>query len=265
MIWALVTKTWRDHWKSTISWTVGLFSMVAIELIVYPTIKRAGAGMSQLIESMPASFKSVFRMNDYTSGPGFLGAELFSMMVPLIFIAVGAAAGARATAEEESSGTADILLALPVTRAKIVLSKTFAALAVIFGLTVVLILSLVVGVRMAGLVITNSGLIGASIQTALLGVLFTGVALLIGALTGRKSIALGISIALSIAMFILYSLAPLVNSIGRTVWLNPFQWAIGGEPLLTGLSFGHTITLTVVSAALIFFAVLAFNRRDISS
>jgi hypothetical protein len=39
MIWALVTKTWRDHWKGTLSLGIGLVAIVAMELLVYPTVK----------------------------------------------------------------------------------------------------------------------------------------------------------------------------------------------------------------------------------
>jgi ABC-2 type transport system permease protein len=265
MIWALVTKTWRDHWKSTLSWGIGLFAIAAIELMVYPTIKKTGASMNQMIESMPEAFKSIFRMNDYTSGPGFLGTELFSMMVPLIFIAVGANAGARATAEEEATGTADLLLALPLARTKIILSKTFAALMIIVGLAAILAVTLLAGIGLVDLVSPTSGLIAGCVEMALLGALFTGVGLLVGALTGRKGIALGASIALGIAAFILYSLAPLMKTLDSWLWLNPFQWAIGNEPLRNGIDAGYAVTLILVSVGLILSAVVAFNRRDISS
>lgn len=211
MIWTLITKTWRDHWKGTLSWSLGLFSMTVIELLVYPTVKKSAAGTAQLMESMPEAFKSVFRMTDYASGPGFLGAELFSFMVPLILIAVGANAGARATAEEETAGTADLLLTLPLSRTKIILSKAFASLAVVAFLSILLAITLLVGVDLVGLVTPSAGLIAACVDVALLGTLFTGVGLLIGAVAGRKGIALGVSIALALAAFLLYSLAPLVD------------------------------------------------------
>jgi ABC-2 type transport system permease protein len=265
MIWALVTKTWRDTWKGTLSWGIGLVAIVAMELLVYPTFKESGQGMQKLLESMPAAFKSIFRMNDFTSGPGFLSTELFSMMIPLIFIAVGANAGARATAEEEGTGTADLLLALPLTRTKIILSKTFAALAVLVGLAVVLFLTLIIGVGPAKLVTPTSGLVAGCVEMALIGSLFTGVGLLAGAVSGRKGIALGVSIALAIAEFVLFSLAPLMKSFDRWVWLNPFQWAIGNNPIRNGIESGYAITLLLVTAGLILSSVDAFDRRDISN
>ncbi|OIQ78548.1 ABC-2 family transporter protein [mine drainage metagenome] len=265
MIWTLVVKTWRDHWKSTLSWSIGTMAITVVELMVYPTVKKSAAGTAQLLETMPDAFKTIFRMSDYTSGPGFLGAELFSMMMPLIFIAIGANAGARATAEEESSGTADLLLTLPVSRTKIILAKTFAPLVVLLLLAVLLTVTLIIGSGFAGLVTPTSGVIAASFQVMLIGALFTSVALLIGALFGRKGLALGVSMALAIATFLLYSLAPLTSWLEHWLWLNPFQWAIGNDPLRNGLDVGHTITNLIVTAVLILLSVVAFNRRNITS
>lgn len=265
MIWVLITKTWRDHWKGTLSWAFGLFSIAAIQLMVYPTVKKSAAGTAQLMESMPEAFKTVFRMTDYTSGPGFLGAELFSFMVPLILIAVGANAGARATAEEETMGTADLLLTLPLSRTKIILSKVLASLVVIIVLSTLLAFTLLIGVDLAGLVTPRAGLIAACVDVALLGSLFTAVGLLVGALAGRKGIALGASIALALAAFLLYSLAPLVGWLADWLWINPFQWAIGNDPLRNGIDGGYAFRFLLVTTALIFGAVTAFNRRDIST
>jgi len=265
MIWTLVTKTWRDHWKGTLSWGIGLFSIAAIQLLVYTTVKKSAAGTAQMIDSMPEAFRDVFRMTDYTSGPGFLGAELFSFMVPLILIAVGANSGARATAEEESMGTADLLLTLPLSRTRIILAKTFASLVVVIVLSAFLALTLLVGVDLVGLETPKEGLMAACVSCALLGSLFTGVGLLVGALAGRKGIALGVSTALALAAFLLYSLAPLVDWLENLLWINPFQWALGNTPLLNGLDLGYAFTLLLVTIGLLFSAVMAFGHRDISS
>lgn len=265
MIWTLTLKTWRDHWKGTLSWAIGTLAITVIELFVYPTVKKSAAAMPQLLESMPEAFKSIFRMTDYMSGPGFLGAELFSMVIPLIFIAVGANAGARVTAEEETTGTADLLLALPISRTKIILTKTIACLALVAALAILLTITLIIGVGVVDLVTPTYGLIAGGVQAALIGALFTGVGLLVGALTGRRGMALGVSIALAIATWILYSLAPLVDWLEHWLWINPFQWAIGNDPLRNGIDSGYALRFLLVTAGLISAAVFAFNRRDISS
>jgi ABC-2 type transport system permease protein len=265
MISALVIKTWRDHWKGTLGWALGIFSITAMELLIYPTIRKAATGISQLLDNMPSAMKTMFRMTDYTSGPGFLAAELFSFTLPLIFIAIGASAGARATAEEESTGTADLLLALPLSRTRIILSKVFASLAILAAISALLAITLIIGTNFEGLSVSTSGLIAASAEVGLLGALFMSISLLVGALTGRKGIALGLAMAVAVAAYLLYSLAPLVKALDRWLPVNPFQWTVGNDPIRNGMDRGYAITLLLITICLILSAVVAFNRRDISS
>jgi hypothetical protein len=103
------------------------------------------------------------------------------------------------------------------------------------------------------------------LAVVLIGSLFTCFRLLAGALSGGMGIALGVSIALDIAEFILFSLAPLMKSIDRWGWLYPFQWMIGNNPFRIGIDDGYTITLQLVTAGLILSAVVTIDRRDISN
>ena len=123
MLLPLLLKTWRDRWRGLVAWTTGLVLITAVELYVYPSIRDSGEGMEALIEGFPDAMQEIFRMSDYTSGAGFLNVEMFSIIVPLVFIAVGATWGAGGTADEEEKGTADLLLTLPVSRAAIVVTK----------------------------------------------------------------------------------------------------------------------------------------------
>ena len=58
--------------------------------------------------------------------PGYLGTELFSLIVPLLLIIAAVATGARAIAGEEERGTLDLLMSLPVTRRRVTAEKLAA-------------------------------------------------------------------------------------------------------------------------------------------
>lgn len=264
MLSTLLTKSWRDHWKGLASWAGGLIAIAAIQLWVYPSIKESSAGVSQMIESYPEAFKEVFRMTDYTSGSGFLNVELFSFMVPLILIAVGVSWGASATAEEEHRGTADILLALPVSRVRIIVTKMIATALVLLGLCLVLTATLIIGTRLVDIDVPAANLFAASFSCALLGMLYASLGFLMGALVGRPGIATGVGIALGIAAFVLYSLAPLVDTFDAVTPVNPFQWALGGDPIINGLALSDVGWLAGTSVVILAASVIAFNRRDIS-
>ncbi len=266
MLATLVVKTWRDHWRAMLGWSLGLAGIASVQLAVYPSVRDAAAGTSQLMNSFPEAFKTMFRITDYTSGPGYLGAELFSIMVPLVFIGVGASFGSSATAVEEERGTADLLLTLPVTRTKVLLAKLLALLAAQAALGLALWLVLLVGTRAVDLSgVSAWGLLAACTAAVLLGWLYTGIGLAVGAWSGHRAVALGAAIGLALAAFLLFSLGPLVDALQPWLKVTPFHWAMGNDPLRNGMSAGYVALLVGASLALYGLAVLAFLRRDIST
>jgi len=263
MLLPLLLKTWRDRWRGLVAWTTGLVLITAVELYVYPSIRDSGEGMEALIEGFPDAMQEIFRMSDYTSGAGFLNVEMFSIIVPLVFIAVGATWGAGGTADEEEKGTADLLLTLPVSRAAIVATKSAATIGVLVGLMAVLAVTLIVGSGMVDLGVASSRLVAACVMSGLLGVLYAGLGFLVGAATGRRGIALGVAFTLAIAGFLLYSLSPMVEGFENINPVNPFQWAVGGDPLNNGIDIGYALRLALLSAVLFAGSLVAFRRRDI--
>ncbi|HEY0616738.1 MAG TPA: ABC transporter permease subunit [Kribbella sp.] len=78
-----------------------------------------------------------------TTGPGFLNAELFTLLLPAVFPVYGIGHGARAPAGEEDDGTLDLLLVTPITGGRIVLQKALALLTCLFVLGATLFVSTV--------------------------------------------------------------------------------------------------------------------------
>lgn len=265
MTWTLVVKTWRDHWRGSIAWAVGLVAIIAMELWVYPSIRSSTEGMDALMESYPEAFREFFRMSDFASEIGFLNVEVFSLVVPLVLIAVGTSWGAGATADEEEKGTADLLFTLPLSRGRIVLAKATATVGILLALAIVLTASLVVGGAIIDLAIPATQFAAASAACALLGLLYGSVALLAGAVVGRRGVAMGVTIALALAGYLTYSLSPMVDAFETINPVNPFDWALGPDPLSNGMNIGSAALLLLVSVALAVVAAVAFNRRDIRS
>ena len=265
MLATLILKTWRDHWRAILGWSLGLAALAGVELAVYPTIRNASVGMSKLMDSFPPALKTMFRITDYTSGPGFLSTELFSIMVPLVFICVGASWGSSATTTEEERGTGDLLLTLPISRTDVVMGKLIAIVTALAGLGVLLWVVLVLGSRAVNLHVGTLDLAWACAAVVLLGWVYAGIGLLIGALSGRHAIALGSSIALALAAFLLYSLGPLVHALQPWLKATPFHWALGNDPLRNGVPLQYAGLLVLVSVGLFAAAALAFQRRDIGT
>ena len=261
----LLLKTFRDHGRAFFFWTLGLLAMVAMTVSVYPTVHSSSAGLATFLNNYPQALKQIFRMQDYTTGPGYLSTELFSLMLPLVFISIGSSWGSNATAQEEERRTADILLTLPISRVRILCTKIVAAILAQILLAVVVVLLLVIGIRFVNLSIGTSKIIAGALTGVLLGILFNSVATLMGAIWGKKSIALGGAIGLALPAFLIYSLAPLVKAFDYITSFNPFDWTVGSRPLFNGIDIGYTLWSLLLTIVLYSASLYVFKRRDIKA
>lgn len=259
---ALLVRVLRERVRGLVGWTTGLVSLVAVQISVYPTIRDSRQGWADLTDEFPDAFRRIFRIEDYTSPTGYLSTELFSFMVPLIFIGLSVTWAARAGAEEEENGTADVLFSLPVARSTILLWRLAGVGTTTAWLTTASVVSLVIGTNAVDMDVGAVGLARASLACAVLGWVFGGVALVGACWTGRRGVGLGAGLGCAITAFVLYSLAPLVSAFDALLPANPFQWTVGQSPLVRGVN-GWYVTLALVSiAALSAAAAVGYAHRD---
>jgi ABC-2 type transport system permease protein len=242
-----------------------MVTIAAFQLAVYPSIKKDVAAFEELADSFPEAMKFFFDIENYTSPSGYLNVEMFSLVVPFVFLSVGVAAGAAATAGEEERGTLDILLALPVHRTTVLLDKFAALMLSLLALAAITVGALLVGTRLVDLDISLRLLVEGTAASLLLGLLYGAVGLLLGALTGRRGAALGGGVALALAAFLLESLAPAADWLEPWQPVSPWYWLLGNEPVRNGLDLGYAALSVVVTAAFVGAAVATFRRRDITT
>lgn len=262
---AIITKTLRDRWRSTTAWSAGLLAIITLQLYIYPTVATSSGAMQEYIDAFPEALKTIFRLEDYFSGAGFLGTELFSLMIPLILISVAAARGSTAIAGEIEAGTADILFALPISRTRILVSKMFALILELLFLVTLAVTSIAIGATMVDMQISTISLITATSASGLMALVFGSIALFAGSLTGKKGVATGLAIAFAIAALLFYSLAPIVDTFDYLSPFNPMNWAINGNPLSNGITFISFVKLLFVFATFSAFAILSFKKHDIKA
>jgi beta-exotoxin I transport system permease protein len=108
-------------------------------------------------------------------------------------------------------------------------------------------------------------LASATTSAALLALSFGAIAVLVGAATGRRSLAIGVPAAGAVAAYLVSSLAALVDFLDTVKLASPFYHYAASDPLRHGLDLDHAgflVLLAVVAAAL---APLAFERRDLQT
>lgn len=103
----------------------------------------------------------------------------------------------------------------------------------------------------------------ASLGAALLAVLTGFLALLIGAATGSRAIAIGVSTAFFAAGYLAVGLSGLVTAIEPLRYVSPFYYANGTSPIEHGVPLGHFGLLGVVCVVLLAATVAVFERRNL--
>lgn len=257
-----------DLRRSLAWWSLGLVGMVALQVSVYPTV-RDDSGFSDLTKNYPEVFKKLFSFGgaefDYTSSAGYLGTELFSLMVPLLLIIAAVATGARAIAGEEERGTLDLLLSLPVTRRRVAAEKLAAMAVEVIVLGLVLLVSLWIGVRAVDMTLSVGNLAAAVAGAVLLAMGFGAIALVVGAASGSRGAAIGVASALAVAAYLVNSLAALVSQLEPFQRLTPFYHYTSPDPLRNGVAWAHLGVLALIVALASVAALVAVDRRDLGT
>jgi ABC-2 type transport system permease protein len=255
------TKTLRDQRRGLIAWGIGTCLTVVIMAAIWPSF--SDIDLNPLLEQYPEARKDLFNVTDMTTGAGYLNAELFSLMLPAIFIIFAVSRGARLIAGEEEDGTLDLLATMPVSRRLVLLEKG-AALAIGVGvLAVVLFASTSLSSLAFGLDIPVLNALNGALAVFFIGLEFGLVALALGAGTGHRGFAAGVAGGLAGASYLLYLVAQLVDSLHPLRVASPFYQAISEGPIGPSLPL-IAWTMLVVGLVALAAAVPVFDRRDLA-
>ena len=126
----LFLKTLRDGRRALAWWSIGLVALAAYVTSLWPTVRENAVQFNEFLDNAPdalRAFAGGVRV-DFATGPGYLNSQVFTFMVPLLFLIFAIRLGSRATAAEEQTGTMDLLLSAPVPRVRVI-GHTFAAMA----------------------------------------------------------------------------------------------------------------------------------------
>jgi ABC-2 type transport system permease protein len=250
--------------RAAIGWGIGLAAVAAMYAAFYPSITQSAPDLQAYVDKMPDAVKELVGSN-YTSPAGYLRAELFSLLGPILFLVYAVSAGGKTIAGEEEQRSLDLLLSTPVSRSHVVRDKALALLISMVALSAFLFVVVVVVGRPFDLVVPIQDAAAACIMLLLVGLAFASIALAVGSASGRKSTAYAITGVIAVATYVLNVIAPSVPSLRWARPLSPFRWYFVPDPLTSGLHPANVAVLvgiTVVSTAIAFWS---FGRRDLAA
>jgi ABC-2 type transport system permease protein len=257
------TKTLWDARRSLVGWALAISAVAAMYAAFWPTVNTPE--MQQALGNYPQGVLEALNYNDLTSPAGYLASSVYGLLIPLLVAVLAITVGTRAVAGDEEAGTLDLLLAHPVSRTRLALQR-FAALAaalVLVGAVLWLAMLAIAGpAQLEG--VTAAEFAAATTQLVLFGACLGGLAFAVGAATGRKALALGISAGVAVLAYLANGVFPQLQGLEWTPNVSPWHWYLGGEPLKNGLQAGDSLLLLGATLVLVAAGTWRFNHRDVA-
>lgn len=261
----LAKRAVADHRRSLVAWALGIGLYVALIVVVWPSI-RDSAQLSKAFADYPDTLKELFGGDasfDFATSAGFLNAELFSLMYPLLLTVFAVAFSASTLAGEEERGVLDLVLAYPVRRQRLVTEKACALAAALVGLAVTSTLVMLVVGAVVRLQAPVGNLVAAAVGSTLVALVTGAIALLVGGWSGRRAAAIGVAAAVFGGAYLLQVLGAFVSAFETLRWLSPMYLANGTMPIRTGWPWARFGVLVLVAVLLCAGARVVFARRDL--
>ncbi|MEI7578903.1 MAG: ABC transporter permease subunit [bacterium] len=249
---------------------ISLITLLFILMYVglYPSVKEQADQFSKLLESYPKSMLEIFGIENqlsFTVLENFVTIELFSFLWPILVVVLGTSLGMKLFAGEIDKGTMEILLALPLSRARIFLGKYCAGIVilVIYTGTSIYGIPFIAWLFKIDFMLANYAYLFAS--SLLFALAIYSLAIMFSTMFSESSKGIMLTVGIVLMMYVLNVLSTLKASLENLQYLSFFHYynasaALSSKelPWETILVFGLVIIIAGVLAGVI------FQRRDIA-
>jgi ABC-2 type transport system permease protein len=260
----LVTGPFRAMRRAVGWWSAALAALVILTTLFWP-IFRGTTGISEALNNLPAGILTAFGLEDFGSPAGYLRANLYEILVPILLVAAAVTFVGGQTASEEAAGRLELYLTQPISRPAIYLGRALAALLGLVAVTVVLTVVQLASDAVVGLEIPLANLLSTIALSMSLAALFGSAAFAIACIRPRPSVVYAAGIELAVASYLVVALFSFSPTLEPWSHLSPWSWAFGGDPLEHATELWRYIALALPSIVLVLIGLRAVDRRDIAS
>jgi ABC-2 type transport system permease protein len=250
--------TLRLRAMSTAAASVGLIAVLLAVGALFPAV---GHTIGKL--NIPKGVAQLLGGADYGTMTGWFRSEIASIYGPLVIGALAITDAVATTAGEEEDRILGLVLAYPIGRPRLVGAKSMAIAVVVVLIALATWVGMVSGVALGGGGITVGHMAGFAVHLAFFGFAIGGLALALGAGTGRRALSNGVAAAVGIAGWLIYGFAPLVGGLDWLKYLSLFYYYAHHDPLTRGVGVVDILVLAAFSAVTTIVAMVAIGRRDL--
>jgi ABC-2 type transport system permease protein len=257
MLASVFAKTTRDRWKGMAIAMFSLGLLLWMVMAVYQDIDIT------IYTDLPEVFLSIMGIPDGADVASLAVGVLYGLYGALTLAGLAVSMGSASVAGEERDGTIGLLLGNPKSRTNVLVSKA-ASMVLLVGLGSLALWGaapLVAGildVRMGGMQI------GAYALHLFVNALFYGfLAMAIGAWTGKRGLASGVSAGVMALGFVAVGIFPIIEGWENVAKVFPWHYFDNAQPVINGIQWGDLAVLFGATVLLAVIALVGVNRRDL--
>lgn len=247
---------WQIVWYG-----VGLALYATFMVWLFPTFKDA-IGDFEYPPEILAFFGAT---GDLANPRVFVQVEYFSF-APIILVIYGVMAGTGMLAGDEGRRTLEPILAQPVSRSTVFVSRGAALLC---GLLLILAVNMLGWLSSVPFIdlgdMTMLTVAGATLVAVPLVAAFAAGGMLVAAIAPTRGSAAGVMAVAAILSYLVSSLAQAIEPIAWMRWLSPYYYSDSHLVLTTGVVWWHQGLLVAAAVIAGVLAWLAFRGREIDA
>lgn len=257
MLASVFLKTTRDRWKAMAIGMASLVLLLWMAMAVYRDIDLS------IYTELPEVFLSIMGIPSGADVASLAIGVMYSFYGALTLAGLAVSMGSASVAGEERDGTIGLLLGNPKSRTTVLVSKA-ASMTLLVGLGSLALwgaaplIAGILDVRMGGMQIGSYAL------HLFVNALFYGfLAMAIGAWTGRRGLASGVSAGVMAFGFIAVGIFPIIEGWENVAKVFPWHYFDNGQPVINGIQWGDLAVLFGATVVLAGIALFGVNRRDL--
>jgi len=252
----------RNKRFTLIAWSIGLFLMMFMYMILFPTMKELGQAK---LDAMPEELLSLFGVTSFNSMGNWI--QYFIMMYSIFVLVVSFFAATFTSSnvyEEEKTKSIEFLYGLQVSRSEIYFSKLLASFLGILLLNISMIVSAFICASING----GSSFILGDFLMIIKGSSFTiyffmALAMMIAGLTAKFSPGM-VSAAIVFILYMLGYLGTMLEDKGEILnRLSPFATFNGNNILeMSNTTIISLVIYLLITVTFIIIGWLSYRKRD---
>jgi ABC-2 type transport system permease protein len=262
---SVYSKALYDRRSFIIGWTIALTAIAMLMTSFYPAMHQEG-GIEQLVKQIPPALQGLIgNLANLSHFDTYIAAQLFDIRLPLIAGIMSIILALGLSTREEESGELRTILALPISRTKLLFQKWLALCTVMITTA----LGLVVGVYVILPFIADASIeplqmVRLVAMTVLVMICYGTITFAAGMATGKRAAASFFGVFTIIGSFLLSTFAVAVDWLKDYEKFSLLNYFPAVDIATTGIEIRDVAVLTAVIGVALLIAWLRFRQRDIA-